>query len=47
MHEHFYSVICEEIVTESLTVTDMSAVISAVLFRFERKGSGFHANQRP
>ena len=33
--------------TESFAVTDMTAVISAVLFRFESKGSGFNANECP
>ena len=32
---------------ESFAVTDVTAVISAVLFRSESKGSGFHANERP
>ena len=32
---------------ESFAVTDMTAVTSAVLFRSESKGSGFHANERP
>ena len=36
MHEHFNSVSYKEIVTESLTVTDMTAVNSAVLFRSEK-----------
>ena len=47
MQEHFYSVIYKEIVTKSLAVTDMTAVTTAVLFRFENKCSGFHANERP
>ena len=32
---------------ESSAVTDITAVTSAVLFRSESKGSGFHANGRP
>ena len=40
-------VILKEIVIESLAVTDMTAITSAVLFRSESKGSGFHANERP
>ena len=35
------------IVIESFAVTDMTAITSAVLFRSESKGSGFHANERP
>ena len=31
---------------ESLAVTDMTAVTSAVLFRSESKGSAFHSNER-
>ena len=37
----------KEIVIESFAVTDMTAATSAVLFRSESKGSGFHANERP
>ena len=37
----------KEIVTESLAVTDMTAVTIAVLFRSESKGSGFTADERP
>ena len=37
----------KEIVIESFAVTDMTATTSAVLFRSEIKGSGFHANGRP
>ena len=44
MHERYC---IKEIVTESFAVTDMTAVTSAVLFRSESKGSGFHANERP
>ena len=40
-------VIQKEIVIESFAVTDMTTVASAVLFRSESKGSGFHANERP
>ena len=47
MHKHFHCVIYKEIVTEFLAVTDMTAVTSAVLFRSESKGSGFHASERP
>ena len=36
----------KEIVIESLALTDMTSVTSAVLFRYESKGSGFHANER-
>ena len=39
-------VILKEIVIESFAVTDMTAVASAVLFRSESKGGGFHANER-
>ena len=35
----------KKIVTELFAVTDMTAVTSAVLFRSESKGSGFHANE--
>ena len=31
---------------ESFAVTNMTTVASAVLFRSESKGSGFHANER-
>ena len=46
MHELLY---CDfqKIVTKSFAVKDMTAVISAVLFRSESKGSSFHANERP
>ena len=47
MHERYGMVIWKEIITESFVVTDMTAVINAVLFRSESKGSGFHANERP
>ena len=47
MHERYCIVIWKEIVIESFAVTDMTAVTSAVLFRSESKGSGFHANERP
>ena len=47
MHEHFYSVICKEIVAESLAVADMTVVTNAVLFRSESKCSGFDAEERP
>ena len=40
-------VIKKEIVIESFAVTNMTIVASAVLFRSESKGSGFHANERP
>ena len=33
--------------TESFAVTNMTTVASAVLFRSQSKGSGFHANERP
>ena len=39
-------VIEKEIVKESFAVTDMTTAASAVLFRSESKGSGFHANER-
>ena len=39
--------IWREIVIESFAVTNMATVASAVLFRSESKGSGFHANERP
>ena len=39
-------VIQKELVIESFAVTDMTTVASAVLFRSESKGSGFHANER-
>ena len=45
MQEHFDSVIYKEIVTKALAVTDTTAVTSAVLFRFDSKCSGFHANE--
>ena len=47
MHEPYCILIQKEIVIESFAVTDMTAVTSAVLFRSESKGSGFHANERP
>ena len=37
----------KKIVTELFAVTDMTDVTSAVLFRFENKSSGFHANECP
>ena len=38
----------KKIVIESFAVTDMTTTVaSAVLFRFESKGSGFHADERP
>ena len=40
-------VIWKQIVIESFALTDMTTVASAVLFRSEIKGSGFHANERP
>ena len=40
-------VICKEIVIESFAPADMTTVASAVLFRSESNGSGFHANERP
>ena len=46
MHEHFCSVIYKEIVTESLAITDMTAITGAVPFRFESKFSGFHVLER-
>ena len=39
--------ISKGIVIESFAVTDMTAITSAVLFRSDSKGSGFHANERP
>ena len=39
-------VIQKEIAIESFAVTNMTTVASAVLFRSESKGSGFHANER-
>ena len=39
--------IYKKIIIESLVVTDMTIVASAVLFRSESKGSGCHANERP
>ena len=45
MNENFYSVIYKEIVTDSLVVKNITAVTSAVLFRFQSKSSGFHANE--
>ena len=47
MQKRYCSVIQKEIVTESFAVTEMTAVTSAVLFRSESKGSGFHTNERP
>ena len=47
MHERYCMEIWKEIVIESFAVTDMTAATSAVLFRSESKGSGFHANERP
>ena len=47
MHERYCIVIWKEIVTELFAVTDMTAVTSAVLFRSESKGSGFHAIESP
>ena len=46
MHECYCIVIQKEIVIESFSVTDITAVTSAVLFRSESKGSGFHVNER-
>ena len=34
-------------VIESFPMTDMTAIIGAILFRSESKGSGFHDNERP
>ena len=39
-------VILKEIVIESFAVADITAITSAVLFRSESKGSGFHSNER-
>ena len=47
MDERYCIVIFKKIVIESFAVTDMTAITSAVLFRPESKGSGFHANERP
>ena len=47
MHERYCIVILKEIIIESFAITDITAVTSAVLFRSETKGSGFHANERP
>ena len=47
MHERYCIVVLKEIVIESFAVTDMTVVTSAVLFRSEGKGSGFHGNERP
>ena len=47
MHEHIHSAISRKIVTQSFTVTDMTALTSAVLFRSEGTSSGFHAIERP
>ena len=47
MDERYCMVISKEIVIESFAVTDMTTVASAVLFRSESKGSGFHASERP
>ena len=47
MHECYCIVILKEIVIESFAVTYITAVTSAVLFRSESKGSGFHASERP
>ena len=47
MQEHIHSAISKKIVTQSLVVTAMTAVTSAVLFRSEGTSSGFHANERP
>ena len=40
MHERYCIVIQKEIIIESFSVTDMTAVTGAVSFRSERKGSG-------
>ena len=37
----------KEILIESFAVTNVTTVASAVLFRSESKGGGFHANERP
>ena len=47
IHESFYSVISKEITTESITVTDLTAVTGMELIRSESKGSGFYANKSP
>ena len=47
MQEHFISVISKEIVSKSIAVTDMTAITSAILFRFGSKCNCFHANERP
>ena len=41
------AIVWKEIITELCAVTDMTTVASAVLFRSESNGSGFHANERP
>ena len=47
MHEHIHSVIYKEIVTESLEVTDTTAVTSAVSQLFsENLGSKSHLGER-
>ena len=44
MQECYCILIQKEIVTELFAITDMTAITSAVLFRSDSKGSGFHAN---
>ena len=43
----FTSAIVWWFVIESFAVTNMTTIASAVSFRSESKGSGFHANERP
>ena len=45
MNEHFY--IDKEVVTESHTLKNITAVNSAVLFHSESKSSSFYASKHP